>query len=420
LIDRYWKQYRLSWILLAVSIGVLTWLIIDFADPKTVPADDFVEYWAAGRLNVSNGNPYDPTEIKTLQTKVGLPDEYIIMMWNPPWTLTFVMPFSLLDYPVSRTLWLLLNLFLVFFAADWMWLHYGGPKKYRWLAWLLAFTFAPTLFLLDTGQIGAFILVGVIGFLHFTNRRQWCLAGSCLILIAIKPHLLYLFWIALILWMIDKSNWMVAICGTITGLIATAIPFIINPDVISQYLYTTLNQPPLYWKTPTLGSVLRLLFGIDIYWLQFLPSVLGALWFFFYWFRHRYKWNWSEQIPIILIISVVTASFGWEFDQIVLLPVMIQIGVWVFQSDQRVLTSIAIIIHLLITSFAIVITFLPISNFGYIWMAPTFALIYLCLRVWSNDGLTSCIDPNFKKALNQINHRRSSYEENRPLNKGKV
>jgi hypothetical protein len=99
---------------------------------------------------------------------------------------------------------------------------------------------------------------------------------------------------------------------------------------------------------------------------------------------------------------------------------MIQIGVWVFQSDQRVLTSIAIIIHLLITSFAIVITFLPISNFGYIWMAPTFALIYLCLRAWSNDGLTSCIDPNFKKALNQINHRRSSYEENRPLNKGKV
>jgi hypothetical protein len=77
-------------------------------------------------------------------------------------------------------------------------------------------------------------------------------------------------------------------------------------------------------------------------------------------------------------------------------------------------------IHLLITSFAVAITFLPISNpiinFGYIWMAPTFALIYLCLRAWSNDGLTSCIDPNSKKALNQINHRRSSYGENGPIN----
>jgi hypothetical protein len=201
------------------------------------------------------------------------------------------------------------------------------------------------------------------------------------------------------MWMIDKSNWMVAICGTITGVIASTIPLIINPDVINQYLYTTLNQPPLYWKTPTLGAVFRLLFGVDTYWLQFLPSVLGALWIFFYWFRHRCKWNWSEQVPIILIISALTASYGWEYDQIVLLPALIQIGVWVFQSAQRMLAIIAIIIHFLITSFAVAITFLPVSSFSYVWMAPTFAAIYLCLRAWSNDGIASCINPHFKKSI---------------------
>ena len=77
----------------------------------------------------------------------------------------------------------------------------------RILAVIIAFTFVPTLFVLNMGQIAPLILLGVVGFLHFEKHKYWGLAGCALPLIAIKPHLLYLFWIALLLWVFDRGKW---------------------------------------------------------------------------------------------------------------------------------------------------------------------------------------------------------------------
>src|SRR5690606_16719256 len=37
------------------------------SDPSFFPAIDFVEYWAAGRLNADGGDPYDPEQLGPLQ-----------------------------------------------------------------------------------------------------------------------------------------------------------------------------------------------------------------------------------------------------------------------------------------------------------------------------------------------------------------
>src|ERR1700758_2168136 len=65
-----------------------------FADRSIMPPDDFVEYWAAGRLNAHGENPYDPAKLFPLEKGAGrttLPldsagNETAVMMWNPPWT----------------------------------------------------------------------------------------------------------------------------------------------------------------------------------------------------------------------------------------------------------------------------------------------------------------------------------------------
>ena len=56
------------------------------------------------------------------------------------------------------------------------------------------FAFLPTLFALQSGQIGPLLLLGAVLFLE-CERRGWpVLAGAATVLLAIKPHLAYLLW----------------------------------------------------------------------------------------------------------------------------------------------------------------------------------------------------------------------------------
>ena len=81
---------------------------------KMLQADDYVEYWAAGRLNLSGANPYSPEELAPLENQAGRYFQVPVMMWNPPYTLVIAMPLASLPYPVSRMIWLILNIALLF------------------------------------------------------------------------------------------------------------------------------------------------------------------------------------------------------------------------------------------------------------------------------------------------------------------
>lgn len=287
-------------------------------------ADDYVEYWAASRLNLTGGNPYAADQLLPLERAAGRTAE-VLMMWNPPYTLALVMPLALADYPLSRLLWLLLNIAAVMIATSWWWRLSGGPVRYWWVAQVVAFTFFSTVTVLRMGQIGPLLLLGVVGFARYEQKRHDWVAGALLALIAIKPHLLYLIWPALLLWIARTRRWRILVGAAVALFVATALALIANPDVIGQYLAATAADSPLIWATPTFGSALRLLFGFDRRWLQFVPVAPGLLWLLIYWRRHRADWRWADQMPRLLLISVVTTAFGWSFDQVVLLPAILEV-----------------------------------------------------------------------------------------------
>jgi len=258
--------------------------------------NDFVEYWATARLLWTGNNPYAPEQLFGLQQSVGWIEEAPLLMWNPPWTLSFILPFGLTSYPTGKLLWLTLNFAIVLSCAHWTWRLYGGPNRYYWLAWLVSFTFLPTVIVLIMGQISPLILLGVVSFLFFKRRQPLC-AGICLVLIAITPQLLYLFWLALLLWAIDRRRWAIIFGAGMAVSVTIIIPLILNPATIFNYaeLYKLAAQPPLDWATPTLGGLLRLTFGLEKYWLHFLPSIASILWFLVYWRRRRSAWEWTNE-----------------------------------------------------------------------------------------------------------------------------
>jgi hypothetical protein len=299
------------------------------------------------------------------------------MMWNPPWTLTLVMPFGLLDARVAQLLWLICGFVLIAVSAELSWRTFDGPPSQRWIAWGLAFSFLPTFFVLGAGQIGPWVLAGIALFLIALKRGWPLLAGAATGLIAIKPHLAYLFWVVLVIWGV-RRNYRVLLGGAIAGLIATAIPMLLNPQVIQQYLQEISQRPPAQWKSPTLGAFIRRIEGPEQFLQQFIPPLLGLAWLAWYAWRSRNReWNWSDQTPILLLVSFVTAAYGaWPFDLVILLPAVIHVAAAMARQPDRRSIILGITAWVLINAGALTMNLLKIDSEWFIWMAPAMLICY--------------------------------------------
>src|SRR5258705_7141702 len=138
---------------------------------KTSTVTDFVDFWAASRLLINGRNPFSPTEVLELQRSVGLVESKPLLMWNPPWTLSFVLPFGAMDFQLSQFFWLLLHVFFILLSAQKLWAIYSHAERKSYLPWIAALTFIPTWFVLILGQISPLILLGIVGFLYFEKKN---------------------------------------------------------------------------------------------------------------------------------------------------------------------------------------------------------------------------------------------------------
>jgi len=344
--------------------------------------NDFVEYWASSRLLLTGKNPYSVAELSSLQKSVGWINDKPLIMWNPPWTLTFLIPFGFLEFPIAEFLWLVCNCAILLFCAKQLWTIYGGSIVQCRVAWIMTFLFAPTIVVLLTGQIGPLILLGVVGFLHFEMRKQYGLAGASLVLVAIKPHLIYLLWPALLMWTIERKRW-AAIFGLSLGMLAVSmVVLVLDPAVFNEYRLLNLTAPPptpFDQETPTLGRALKNLVMPESGLSQFLPSLVGILWLPFYWKTCKTNWEWTRQMPVILLVSLTTTFFAWTCDQVVLLPALLQATVWCLDNRLREAILLPMTFYLVVNFGAPLLKFFTPHDFWYFWIALTWLLIYLMM-----------------------------------------
>ncbi|MBA4062690.1 MAG: hypothetical protein C0501_03090 [Isosphaera sp.] len=296
------------------------------ADPTVWPPDDVIEYWAAAKLTLAGENPYDPARLLPLQQANGRDTADAVMMWNPPWALAVVLPLGLFPAREAQLLWLAVNLAAAGFCGDRLWRLCGGNPDRRWVGWAVVLAALPTAFALQAGQIGPLLLLGAVLFLDFERRGFYFAAGAATVLLAVKPHLAYLVWAAILCRAVATGNWRTVVGGAVAGLVCSAVPVLFDPHVWRQYLDALGNRPPAQWLSPTLGTVLRLGLGEGRFGLQFLPVAAGLAWFAWHWSRHRRDWDWGEQLPLLLLVSFVTAPYGaWPFDMVLLLPAAVRL-----------------------------------------------------------------------------------------------
>ena len=370
----------LALVVLLLGAGVLIQPLLN--DSRVWPPDDYVEYWAAGRLNLCGENPYSPELLLPMERGAGRDTDEAIMMWNPPWTLSAAMPLGALPARAGQFAWLLLQAGCLV-AGGWL-----LNKKTPTLSLVLTFAFVPTLFLLQSGQIAGLLVLGAALFVVCVRHGYPMLAGVAAVLIAIKPHLAYLLWLAVALDAIQHRRYRIVFGGILGGIVFTLIPMAFNPDVWSHYLAAYRDHPPTQWVSLTLGTFLRFALGERHFWLQFVPMLLGLGWFIRHWRAHARNWNWTEQMPAILLVSFATAPYGaWHFDLVLLL-----IPIWHLAGTVAGPRSwIALGLFAMANAAMLALNAAGVWSYAYAWVAPLTLLAYFGLRLSAPSPVVAAV-----------------------------
>jgi hypothetical protein len=373
------------------------------ANPPTVfPPKDFVEYWAAARVHARGGDPYDGVAVLPYQREAaGNPGmTEAVMLWTPPWTLPLYLPFGLLDPRPAHLAWLTTQLLTVLLSAWLLWRVYAPSPAAPWVRWVVPFlsvvAYAPVWWLVWYGQNTGFVLLGAAGFVYLRSRGRPTAAGVVVALTAIKPHVLALFGLALVLDAISRSGRR-ALLGGIAALVAAAgLALVPDPDVFRQFAdalrrpRTAETIPLSHWQVPTPGYLLRKSLAGErlaadagaLFWVQFVPLIVGVGLLVPYWWVRRRSWNWMVEAPRLVFASVLAAPYGaWMFDLTVLLIPVIAAYARLARSPRLVPVTAVVGMYILLS----VVTIIPPNRyrdwFGelpylnhYWWFAPAVLL----------------------------------------------
>jgi hypothetical protein len=299
----------------------LLFFVVTLLTGSTAGTRDFVVYWAAGRQLAHHGNPYDPATILAIERAAGLPTvNGVMFVRNPPWTLPIMYPLGFIGLRTASMLWSLLLIACLAASVRLLWEMHGLPRN---RIHLLGLTFAPALACLIVGQTSLFALLGLVLFLRLHRTRPF-LAGAALWLCALKPHLFLPFGVVLLVWVAVTRSYRLVLGGVAAMAASCVLAWRIDPFAWSQYAQMMRTSGMEHEFIPCLSIVLRLWISPNSLWIQYIPAALACLWALWYYWPRRAVWDWRTDGSLLMLVSLVAAPYSWLFDQVLLLPALLQ------------------------------------------------------------------------------------------------
>jgi len=313
------------------AIALLTYVLASHAAflKANVSKRDSISYWAAAHLLVHHQNPYEIDAVISIERQQGYTESRPLVLRTPPWSLVMVLPLAAMNPFWGWAFWVGISIGALAVSARLCWRMFGdGGRSPAWF-WVVAYTFAPVPACLVSGQMGLLLLLGVVIFLYFEPINDF-IAGAALILPFAKPHLLSLFWLVLAIWIVSSRRWRVAAGFASAVGLAIFIAVLFDPSVFPDY-NQMLRQAAIGNEfIPALSGVLRLLFFHRLFWVQFIPLALAIVWAIVFYRQNRTNWNWREHGLFLMTLSVLVTPYAWLTDEVVLLPAVLQAGVWIY------------------------------------------------------------------------------------------
>ncbi len=303
------------WLITSLSMGVFAFLEY---------GQDFRGYYAAARVLLERGNPYEYAQVARVLVEVtGRAGNN--PFYYPLWFGWFFAPLSLLPFEAARALWMMINLALWIFGLIRLRQLLDFPQKgwHTWLWNLLAtFVFAWTTWKFE--QTGILLFVIVVEVLISHQNQQWDRLGVFLTLALIKPNVMLLPVIALIVWLIRNKTWRpVFVAGgllVVLFLVTTLLtpnwtqPFF-QPD-FGQGLTEVLDGPNRVTATRLNTTLLNWLNGFSVS-----PVVKNMIYggavFVGLWILIQRIWKSSSMLDVAvtaLLVSFAITPYALQYD----------------------------------------------------------------------------------------------------------
>jgi len=353
---------------------VLAFILLPRQDSTALP-NDFAFHWIAAKLVLAGSNPYSPQETLDLQRRLSFAGKGPLVALSPPWVLPLVVPFGWLSFATATSLWFALGLGTVLVSIRWLWDLYAGSTA-LWIGWLVTALFLPVAVVLAIGQIGPLVLLGLTGFLRYEGAGSEYVAGAFLFLVALKPHLVFLVWIAVLFCAFSLRLWRTLVAFFAALVCASFLAVAVDRRVFQQYVQLLTAGHSVLRETPTLSGLLRHFLSYPG--VQFIPMVLALVWFARLWTRWRGDWIWRDRLPELLLLSIVATSYSWFFDQVVLLPCVLSTTAVMIGASPRIRFA-AFAVYVAINGLVLLFLLQHRTTFWYSWTACAWLLLYVVL-----------------------------------------
>jgi hypothetical protein len=342
-------------------------------------ASDYIAFWATGQQLVHHANPYDGDAMMRIEHSAGHPDMYgVMLMRNPPWALPLAFPLGFIGLRVGLLLWSLALIACLIVSVRILWRMHGRPSAP--LHWL-GYSFLPAPLCVIMGQTSLFALLGYVLFLDLHGRRPF-LAGICLWLCALKPHLFLPIGIVLLAWILVSRSYKILAGAAVAIAASCAITFWIDSAAWSDYAQMMRTTGIERDHIPCLSVALRFWLSPQTVWLAWLPAAMGSAWALGYFWSRRHAWDWMNDGSLLMLVSLLLAPYSWVYDDALAIPALLH---GAFLTRFRPLLAALAFASLLIE--VELLRGIRMSTAFYLWTAPTWLAWYFLACHSSRGGL---------------------------------
>jgi hypothetical protein len=375
--------------ILALAAAVVLVPTIAAVTGAPVPyRNDYAAYWPVANLLIDGRNPYDPGAIAELQESVGdeLGGDSVVRY--PPWSLPILLPLASLPYAPGWYLWIALQLVLALIAA----LVFGlwsFPRARADLSVCCCLLFSPTLIMALGGQIGGLLLLAAVVFLWSAETGRQVLAGVSLAVLTMKPHLFVPLALCAVLWSLAERRFVLPLSSA-SAIAAGAICVdLLRPGILGDYAEFVRVQTPRGYLPVSAGGLVRALFGVDQFWLQWIPLALAVPVVFWVWRRFAADWNWMLWGPFLLAFGLLVAPYGLVHDLVLLVPCIVWSAAVVTSKRDLSARRTFFVTLVLVSTLIWIGQVLTGSSFVQIWVAPVVLTITIILAVRTESWVSA-------------------------------
>ncbi len=327
-----------------LAFGAWTNFRIEWIEPG---GRDWIAYWGVPHLLLRGKGFFDITALADLQSSVGYPqfDHFPVMrLWNPPPLIALLLPFGGLDMTSAALLWIALSSWSYMLAALLFNQTLARPLP-KMVAVGLALLFVPFFMVIATGQLSSFIAACLVFTWYLQRKERHAAAGILIVPLLLKPHLVSLAAVLLVWQAWRRRAWPFFLSAAACLLLLVLVSFLVDPRWLTGW---RAQGPPLLWLTQAPFDVFQF-FTKAPNWLQFIGIALVGPWFL--WHHRAVPTIDPQLLAKTLLVSILIAPYGYNFDTTMLLPTALFIGSQLWQRNQKALLALCTLLNVWLVPF---------------------------------------------------------------------